>query len=180
MKQLATTKRRACPKGEGVDKVSKLYSFKALLTCFYHSSSATSGCTTAEKSKIEWLQITFCDQSKKFLWYHLSKCFVLFIMCVVTYGFQMESTFELAAVKSNHEARQYLWTEPDIIFPPPDLTLLSGSAFVGIRHQNCAWLHVSRLSPRSLAHTSTLTRAPFQLSVTFSFHYFKPLPLFCL
>lgn len=68
----------------------------------------------SRKKTPKWLQRAYYDQLKKFPWYRLSKCFVLFIMCVVTYGFQME----LTAAKRNHEARQYLRSEPDIIFFP--------------------------------------------------------------
>lgn len=121
-----------------------------------------------KNKKTEWLQRAYYDQSKKFPWYHLSKCFVLFIMCVVTYGFQMEFTSELTAVKSNHEARQYLWSESDIIFFP--WLCFSASPLLETDIETVLDLMFHCFRP---GHWHTLQ--PYTSSISFVRHIFFPL-----
>lgn len=127
MKQLATTKRRACPKGEGVEgsmcpcwtkfqndiSLNRYWHAFSQQLChkwLNHSWKKLNGfkerimISQRNSLDITWVS-ALCNSS----------------CSVVTYGFQMKSTFELTAVKSNHEVRQYLWTEPDIIFSPSPL-----------------------------------------------------------
>lgn len=95
---------------------------------------------------------------------------MLFILCVVTYGFQMEFTFELTAVKSSREARQYLWSEPDIVSFP---RLCFSASPLLESHIETVPVLMFHGPPRVTDIHLNLTHAPINLPAIFSFHSAK-------